>query len=93
MAIMNPNYSVPAGLDIPYDDDYVLNYSDQDESGDGDHDGGAGGDNLFPPTEINIISQDMHYADDGTLVVDLIGEVPDQDGVVKYDVRISKYEG
>lgn len=80
---MNPNFNIPQGLALSYDPNYQF-------AGNDEQDGGGGDDQIFPPQTFTIVSQEMRYADDGTLVVDIIAEVEDIDGIVKYDVRIAK---
>lgn len=84
--LVNQNYNIPEGLrdSLSYEENVLSD--DQD-------DGAGGADVLFPPSTFTIIQQNLHYANDGSLVVDIIAEVEDIEGVVKFDVRIAKTDG
>ena len=45
---------------------------------------------LGVPGTFTIVSQTVHNAPDGSQVVDVVVEVEDVDGAVKYEVRITK---
>lgn len=45
-----------------------------------------------PPTSFTLVSQTVRTTSDGSQVVDLILELPDQDGVKEYEIRIAKTE-
>lgn len=48
------------------------------------------GDELDVPGTFVIVSQTIRTAPDGTQVVDVVAEVEDVEGAVKYEVRITK---
>lgn len=45
---------------------------------------------IAPPDNITFVSQQVRVAADGKFVVDLIIEVADEPGIIKYDVSLSK---
>jgi hypothetical protein len=67
---------------------------DYDEVGvsdiDGSESGGSDSDALFPPDYVTVVSQEVRVTGDGKFVVDVILDVEDIQGVIQYDVRLTK---
>lgn len=91
---VNPNYNIPQGLldDFQYDEVFTdeISEEDQDTFAQEQEDGTGGSDLLYPPQNFSVVQQDMHYATDGSLVVDIILEVDDMPNVTDYEIRVSK---
>lgn len=99
---IDQNFAIPDGLKDTFEsnpvvDEYATD-SDidiqfetlQDESSELDSEQISG--DVEPPETIEIITQEVRTAPDGRQVIDIIIEVEDVPGAVKYDVRITKLE-
>jgi hypothetical protein len=103
--VIDPNFHIPEGLEsfvysdednpgplpesIAADSDVVEVYTDapadeDSEQGDISHDAPA------IPGEVVVINQKIRTSPDGRQVVDLTLEVDDIDGVVGFDIRVTK---
>lgn len=99
---INPNFAIPEGLvgvqEGVRDSDY--DYPDVDTVIDIQSDTYDDDDSILPeavssydveaPDDISIVSQTVRTAPDGRQVIDVIIDVADVTGAIKYDVRITK---
>ena len=78
---LDPRFPVPLGAIDVENSPLVVEESDAFDEIEG---------GLPVPQAVVVVSQSQRYAADGSLVVDLVLDIDDIEGIVKYDIRESK---
>jgi hypothetical protein len=90
---LNPNFPIPPGAEevFVYDEDFELSEGDTEDSiaSDDDSDSDEDIEELSTPEEFTVIGQNARMGQDGSVVIDLIIDVEDIDGVVQYDTHVA----
>lgn len=87
------NFYIPDGLEsVEYDSNDPTDDSAAEAVVGSSEGGEAGGEGagVLVPDRLKIISQTLRTNKGGEMVVDVVVEVPDVKGVIKYDLRVTK---
>ena len=98
---IDDNFLIPDGLkdtgfaetvgdEFAVDPDTIDIQFESIDDGDSELDEDEIGNDLETPENITVITQEVRTAPDGRQVVDIVLEVSDVPGAMKYDVRITK---
>jgi len=79
--VLDQSFPIPPGAQGVVNDDQIVEYVPQSEEQP---------DDLAIPQNAEVVGYVRRFAPDGSLLIDVILEVDDNDHIVKYEVRKSK---
>ena len=87
---VDPIFFIPEGVDeFAYDETYLFDGDDTSTGGE-DTDDKDNDDKLETPDSFRIVKQTVTEGKGGRQVVDVVAEVEDVDGAIRYEFRLTK---